>query len=141
MWPIKKLTPPMLVIPHLLILMSVSSLSSSWDWEMFTGIAHSRSRIWGWMHTRQLRSRTKMKYWQAKAGQNSKMFSREIILSLVLNSMKWSRYTALNSCYFTIPDIILKMELGLSVPFPLSNCNCTEDMNMLLVCNEIWDLR
>lgn len=137
----KKLTPAF--IPHLLILRSVSSLNSSCqvDWETFIGLAHSRSRILGWMHARQLWNRTKMKYGQAKARQNSKIFSHEIILPSVLNSVKWSRYTALNSYYFTPPDIILKTELFLIFPFSLTNCNCREDMNMLVVCNEIWDLR
>lgn len=139
----QKLTPAILVIPHLFILRSASSLKSSSqvDWEMFICLAHLRNIILGWMHTRQLWNRTKMKYRQAKARQNSKIISHEIILSSVLNSVRWSGYTALSSCYFIRPDIILKTELFLIIPFSLNNCNYREDMNMLVVCSEIWGLR
>ena len=60
-------------------------------------------------------------------------------MSKVLNSLKWSRYT-LNS-YFTPSNMILKMNLFLILPFSLNNCNCRENMNILLVCNEIWNLK
>lgn len=60
-------------------------------------------------------------------------------MSKVLNSVKWSRYTSLSS-YFTPLNVILKIELFLILPF-LLNCNCREDMNMLVVCNKIWNLK
>lgn len=58
---------------------------------------------------------------------------------LLMNSVQSPQFcemTSLNS-YFTPSNMILQMELFLILPFSLNNCNCREDMDILVVCNEI----